>query len=90
MKRALLVLLVVVLVTGFVRGWIALSTPARQPESNKVDVKLTLDPDKVKEDAGRVKEKAEEARDKAREEIREITRPQDQHDGNEKAAPESE
>jgi hypothetical protein len=86
MKRTLLVLVVVGLVAAFVRGWIAFSTPAREPESNKVNVKLTVDPDKVKEDAERVKEKAEEAR----EEIREITRPQDRHDGNDKTAPESE
>ena len=90
MKRALLALLVVMLLAGFVRGWFAFSTQHRQPESNKVGVKLTVDPDKVKQDAERVKEKAEETGEKAREEFRDITRPSDRHDVHGGTARESE
>jgi hypothetical protein len=75
MKRALLVLAIVLLAAGFVRGWFALTAPHRQPETNKVDVKFSVDPDKMKEDAERVKEKAEEFEDKARDEFRDATRP---------------
>jgi hypothetical protein len=78
MKRTLIVLVIVLLAAGFVRGWIALSAPHRQPETNKVDVNLTVDPEKMKEDAERVKEKAEEFEEKAREEIRDVTRPSDE------------
>jgi hypothetical protein len=80
MKRVLLVLMIVLLTAGFVRGWIALSRPQRQPETNKVDVKLTVDPAKMEEDAERVKEKSEELGEKAREKFRNATRPSDRHD----------
>jgi hypothetical protein len=70
MKRTLLVLAVVLVVAGFVRGWIALSGPNRQPATNKVDVQLTVDPEKVKSDANRVEEQAVELKDKVREEFR--------------------
>ncbi len=89
MKRALLALLVVLLVAGFVRGWFAFSTQHGQPESNKVGVKLTVDPDKVKEDAERAKEEAERAEEKAREEFRDVTRPSDRRDGHGGTAPDS-
>jgi hypothetical protein len=74
MKRTLIVLVIVLLAAGVVRGWFALSGPHRQPETNKVDVNLTVDPDKMKEDAERVKEKAEEFEDQAREKFRDATR----------------
>jgi hypothetical protein len=78
MKRALIVLVIVLLAAGFVRGWFALSGPHRQQETKKVDVNLTVDPEKMKEDAERVKEKAEEFGEKAREEIRDATHPSDE------------
>ena len=49
-------LIVVVIGLGFYRGWFAVSG-GHQPESNKVDVKLSVDTDKVKADAQTVKEK---------------------------------
>jgi hypothetical protein len=69
MKRMLLVLAIILIVVGLVRGWFALSGPSRQPQTNKVDVNFTVDPEKMKQDAGRVEEKAEELKDKALERI---------------------
>lgn len=53
--RWILVLLVCVLGLGFARGWFTVSkTP--DTESNKVNINVTVDPDKVKEDAEKVKD----------------------------------
>lgn len=50
----LLIVVAVVLVgVGFYRGWFVLSS-GQQAGSNKVDVNLTVDTDKVKEDAAKV------------------------------------
>jgi predicted Holliday junction resolvase-like endonuclease len=78
MKRALLVLVIILLMAGFVRGWFALTAPRREPETRKVDVKFSVDPDKMKEDAERVKEKAEKFEEKAEEKLREATQPSNQ------------
>ncbi|TXT22134.1 MAG: hypothetical protein FD138_3711 [Planctomycetota bacterium] len=57
---SLLTLLTVIVVSvGFYRGWFAVSD-SREAVSHKVDVNLTVDPDKVKEDAETVKDKAAE------------------------------
>ena len=59
MKRlylTLIVLAMVVVGVGFYQGWFALSS-GRQAEGHKVDVHLTVDPEKMKEDAGKVKDK---------------------------------
>jgi len=63
MKRVLAVLVVLVLLVvgmGFYRGWFSLSTPEADKGSNKVNIHLTVDPDKVKADAKAVQEKATE------------------------------
>ena len=53
---------------GFYRGWFDVSSHSRETQGNKVDVTLTVDPDKVKEDATKVKEKlAGKATDEAKE-----------------------
>ncbi len=59
----LIILAIIVVCLGFYRGWFVVSTGHEGP-SNKVDVNLTLDPDKVKEDAGKVKEKVHELTDR--------------------------
>ena len=67
MKRLYLSLIVLVLIVvgvGFYQGWFALSS-GRQAESHKVDVNLTVDPDKMKEDAEKVKDKTKELTGKA-------------------------
>ena len=48
---------VIVVGLGFYRGWFTVSG-SRESESHKVDVNLTVDPDKVKEDVQTVKDKA--------------------------------
>jgi len=70
MKRTIIVLAVILVVAGFIRGWFAVTGPQREKASGKVDVNLAVDPGKVKEDAEKVKEKAVELKDKAAEEIK--------------------
>ena len=53
----LLVLVLCAVALGFYRGWFALSSPSAGPDSNKVNINLTLDPDKAKEDAEGLKNK---------------------------------
>ena len=65
----LTVLAIVIVALGFYRGWFALSRPASDAGSNKVKVSLTVDPDKVKQDAETVKEKTTELTGQAKKEI---------------------
>ena len=61
MKRLIAVLVVLVLLVigvGFYRGWFALSKS--DAEKNKVNVNLTVDGDKMQEDAEAVKKQAAE------------------------------
>jgi hypothetical protein len=55
----LIVLAILVAGLGFYRGWFTLSS-GRHVESNKVDVNLTVDRDKVNEDAEKLKDKTTE------------------------------
>jgi hypothetical protein len=61
----LLVLLVGVAALGFYRGWFALSSRSPEAGSNKVNVNLTVDRDKMQEDAEAVKSRAAELTGKA-------------------------
>jgi hypothetical protein len=56
--KVLLVLAFCVAVLGFYRGWFSLSSRGRDADSNKVNVSLTVDTDRIKDDAGKVKDKA--------------------------------
>jgi len=65
-KKVLLVLVMltfVVIGLGFYRGWFALSSTDAGDESNKVNVNLTVDSDKMKEDATAVKKKTADLTD---------------------------
>ena len=64
----LIVLLICVVAFGFYRGWFTMSS---NPEkgSNKVDVNLTMDKDKIEQDAEIVKEKTKEFVGKVKEEV---------------------
>jgi hypothetical protein len=73
MKRAMIVLVIILLVAGFVRGWIAVSAPHREKEGNKVEVNFTVDPQQIKDDAKEVKESAEKLEEKVREEFQDAT-----------------
>ena len=50
---------------GFYRGWFAVSSHRGGTENNKVNIHMTVDGDKMKEDAEKVKEKTTELTDKA-------------------------
>ena len=71
MKRRLLkvslVLLLGIAGLGLARDWFVL-TSSRHVEDQKVEIKLTVDPDKVKEDAGKAQTKLRELTVKARSE----------------------
>ncbi|MEX2137826.1 MAG: hypothetical protein WD894_01090 [Pirellulales bacterium] len=58
--RLLIVVAIVIVAVGFYRGWFALSSPDGNDGSNKVNVNLTMDRDKIKDDAKAVKEKSAE------------------------------
>ena len=63
MKRLSVVLVVIAILViglGFYRGWFALSGSAPDAGSNKVNINLAADPDKMKQDAETVKDKATE------------------------------
>jgi len=70
--KVLFVLALCVAVLGFYRGWFSVSSRGRTAESNKVNVSLTVDPDKMKDDAEKVKEKATELTDKAAAEAKDL------------------
>jgi predicted negative regulator of RcsB-dependent stress response len=61
--RVLFVLLVIVIAVGFYRGWFSFSSRSHDAE-NKVDVNLTVDRDKIQEDAESVKKKTSELTEK--------------------------
>ena len=69
MKTVLFVLLLCVVGIGLYRGWFVLTSHSRD-ESNKVDVNLTVDPDKAKEDAEKLKDKTTELGDRARDSVK--------------------
>jgi hypothetical protein len=71
MKKAVLVLIVCVVLIGLYRGWFTFSE--HHEEGRKVDVSLTVDPDKAKEDAGKMKERATEVGERARDKVRSAT-----------------
>jgi hypothetical protein len=58
--RIIVVLGICVIALGFYRGWFTLSTHGPYEESNVVDVNLSVDPDKMKEDVEQVKESTKE------------------------------
>jgi hypothetical protein len=55
---------------GFYRGWFAVSSRSRDARSNKVNVNLTMDRDKMQEDAETVKNKAAALAGEVSEEVR--------------------
>ena len=63
MKRVcwtMIVLALVVVGLGFYRGWFVLSSHSRDTGSHKVDINLTVDQDKMKQDGEKVKDKTKE------------------------------
>lgn len=70
--KVLMVLTLGVVGLGFYQGWFVVSSPSHDPESSKVNINLTVDPDKVKEDAQAVKDKTKELTGKAAEGAKEL------------------
>ena len=60
LSAVLIVIAILVVGLGFYRGWFALSRPAADAGSNKVNINLATDPDKMKQDAKMVTDKATE------------------------------
>ena len=56
--KSVLILTLCLIAVGFYRGWFALSSKTSDAPTNKVDVNLTVDRDKVNMDAQSVKQKA--------------------------------
>jgi hypothetical protein len=54
MMKLLFLLTICVAVLGFYRGWFTLSRSGGDAKGDKINVSLTVDPDKMKEDAERV------------------------------------
>jgi len=68
MNRLFMVLMVLALLVvgfGFYRGWFALSSRSPDAGSNKVNINLTVDRDKMQEDAEAVQNKTSELTGKA-------------------------
>jgi hypothetical protein len=55
------VVLVVLVAVGFYRGWFALSGPARDPDGNRINVGLTVDPAKASADAAEARDAVSDA-----------------------------
>ena len=73
MKRlsAVLILTAILVVSlGFYRGWFALSRPAADAGSNKININIAANPDKMKQDAKLVTDKATELTGGARRDIK--------------------
>ena len=58
--RVLLFLALLVAVVGFFRGWFSFSSQGPDASTQKVDINLTVDPQKMKDDADKVREKTNE------------------------------
>jgi hypothetical protein len=62
----MIVLVVAVVGIGLYRGWFVV-TKTPEPDSNKVDINVRVDPDKVKEDIEAVEEEVKELTGKVKE-----------------------
>lgn len=62
MKKLLFVLLLILVGVGLHRGWIALS---RSGDDGDNKISITVDPDKAREDAAKVKDKTQDLGNRA-------------------------
>jgi len=78
MKRLFAVLVVLVICVvgiGFFRSWFTVTSPSSDTASHKVNVSVTVDPEKIKADAKTVKEKAVDLAGQATEGANELVDP---------------
>ena len=66
----LFVLILCVVGIGFYRGWFAMSSNGADTGDGKVNINLTMDPDKAKQDAEKMKDKATELGNRATEAVK--------------------
>lgn len=72
MLRVLLVLAILVAALGFFRGWFSFSSHGPNAVDGKVNVSLTVDPEKMQDDATRVRDKTSDVADQTAEEARDL------------------
>jgi hypothetical protein len=60
LSAVLIAIAILVVGLGFYRGWFAFSRPVPAAGSNRVNINLATDPDKMKQDAKLVTDKATE------------------------------
>lgn len=65
--KGLVLLTLIAVGVGFYQGWFIVASPSRDSNGEKVNVGLTIDKGKFKEDAENVKDKTKELADKASE-----------------------
>lgn len=53
--RSLVVLVICLVGIGLYRGWFSFSSTTRDPETNKVNINVSVDADKLRADARKVK-----------------------------------
>lgn len=70
--KVLMTLALCVVGIGFYQGWFVLSSSSQDSSSKKVNISLTVDPDKVKEDAQLAKDKASDLANKATDGAKEL------------------
>jgi hypothetical protein len=58
--RSLFVLALCLVGVGIYRGWFSMGSTTRDPQTNKVNISISVDADKVKADTARVKAKIKE------------------------------
>lgn len=71
----LFLLLILVGGIGFYRGWFSMTSDQGNSDSRNVDVNLTVDRDKIDEDADTVKDKVQELTGKAKDEANDLIQP---------------
>jgi hypothetical protein len=60
LSTVLVILAILVVGVGFYQGWFAISRPASEAGSSKVNINLAADPEKMTQDAQLIKDKATE------------------------------
>jgi cell division protein FtsX len=70
LATVLFVLILCVVGIGFYRGWFVLSSNGSATGDGKVNINLTMDPDKAKQDAAQVKDKVTGLGDRTRDAVK--------------------
>lgn len=63
LTRLFFLALIVLVIVGFLRGWFAFSSSDSTSNDGKIDVNLTIDKEKMSDDAEKAKDKANDIAD---------------------------